>query len=216
MKRLVLILGFLFLGFFSNAQSSLPKNVSDSLWGIWNNSLLADTIRLQALQTYTVDGYLRTMPDSAYYLAQLQYDFANLKGVKRQMANAQNTQGVSWFLRSNSANALVCFQASLILWQELNEKKGIANSLVGIGNAYKDLGDYATAIDYYNESLKINEEIENKVGVAVALNNIGIIYKNLGDYTNAIIYYTQSLKIKEELKDKKGIATVSTPKNRNV
>ena len=85
MKRLVLILGFLFLGFFSNAQSSLPKNVSDSLWGIWNNSLLADTIRLQALQTYTVDGYLRTMPDSAYYLAQLQYDFANLKGVKWQM-----------------------------------------------------------------------------------------------------------------------------------
>jgi len=153
------------------------------------------------------DGYLFTQPDSAFYFAQLQYDFAHKKGKKKDMANALHTQGASFYLQGDYANAIAYYTQSLKIRKEIEDKQGIASSLNNIAMIYQKQGDHANAIAYYMQCLKIDEESGDKQSIATSLNNIGVIYRKQGDYTEAIEYYTQSLKIKEELGDEAGIAS---------
>ncbi|MBT6440739.1 MAG: tetratricopeptide repeat protein, partial [Flavobacteriales bacterium] len=186
--------------------SSLAQVNLDSLWNVWNDNTQPDTSRLKAMKEIAWDGYLFSQPDSAFYFAGLQYNFAESVNNKDQMAAALNTQGVSFYLRSDYANAIEHYTRSLKIREELGDKKGTAGSLNNIGVIYNILGDYVKAIDYYAKSLKIDEELGNKKGIAMSLNNIGSIYKVKGDFTKAIDSHARSLKIYEELGEKEGIA----------
>jgi hypothetical protein len=48
----------------------------DSLWNVWNDKTQADTMRLKAINDFARDGYLYSKPDSAFYFAQIEYEFA--------------------------------------------------------------------------------------------------------------------------------------------
>ncbi len=180
--------------------------IQDSLWSVWSDPNQPDTSRLNAIHRFAWDGYLFSQPDSAYYFAQLEYDYAKSKGLKKQIASALNTQGVSFWIRGKYDSALNYYTRSLTIREEIGDKKGIAYSLGNFGIIYKNQGDYARAIEYYTRSLSIEEEIGNKKGIAVNYNNIGNIYKIQGDYTMSINYYIRILTIIEEIGDKKGIA----------
>jgi tetratricopeptide (TPR) repeat protein len=202
-------LAALCLGWFcatTRAQSTLPKAVNDSLWAVWNNPHAADTSRLNAMLDIALGGYVNSQPDSAFYYAQLMYDLAERKGLKKPMASALNCQGRALVARGDLINALDRFTRSLKIQEELGNKAGIATSLNNIGNIYSAQGDHAQAIDYHTRSLTINEELDNKAGIARSLINIGVIYKQQGDHAQAIDYFTRSLKIKEVLGDKDGVA----------
>jgi serine phosphatase RsbU (regulator of sigma subunit) len=199
MKRFLLLV--LLLPTFSNAQANL-----DSLWGVWNDPSQPDTSRLKSMKDISWDSYLFTQPDSAFYFAQLQYDFAKEKKQKKYMADALNTQGTSFYIQGDYAQAIDYYTKSLKIREEIGNKIGIANSLNNIGLIYKEQGDYAKAINYNTKSLKIQEEIGNKKGIANSLNNIGLIYHYQVDYAQAIDYYTKSLQLQEEIGNKIGIA----------
>ena len=201
MKNLLFLLT-LFISFNGASQVNL-----DSLWGVWNDPTQSDTNRLKAIKMISWDGYLFNQPDSAYYFAQLQYDFAKEKGKKNFMAQALNTQGVSFYIKSEYKKAINLYLKSLKIKEEIGDKKSIAVSLMNIGVIYERQADYAKALDYYNQSLKIFEEIGNKQGIASSFNNFGVIYKYQGDYAKALDYHTQSLKIFEEIGDKSGITS---------
>lgn len=179
----------------------------DSLWIVWNDPNQQDTIRLEAIQNFAWDSYLFSQPDSAFYFAQLGYDFAKEKELKDQMAKILNIMGVSFYVQGNYANAIDYYTRSLNIWEDIGNKNGISSSLNNIGLVYDEQGDYASAIDYYTRSLFIYEEIGDKKGVSISLNNIGLIYYYQNDYVNAIDYHTRSLTIRKEIGDKKGIAS---------
>ena len=88
--RLIFITCFLFQ--FSVLKSQINF---DSLWSVWNDTTQSDKNRLKAIKTIAWDGYLFTQPDSAFYFAQLQYDFAQSVNHKLGMGMALNIQGVS-------------------------------------------------------------------------------------------------------------------------
>jgi class 3 adenylate cyclase/tetratricopeptide (TPR) repeat protein len=201
MRKLILIILISSLGYGLNAQTKL-----DSLWNIWNDNTQADTTRLKAIDDMAWDGYLFSQPDSAFYFAQMQYDLAEKSGLKKQMARALNTQGISSNIRGDYPKALDYFQRSLELYEEMGNKSGIAGSLGNIGTVYQNQGNILNALKYFQRSLKIREEIGDKKGIAGSLNNIGLIYRNQGDYPKALDYHQRGLKIKEEFGDKKGIA----------
>ncbi|MGE0568581.1 MAG: tetratricopeptide repeat protein [Bacteroidia bacterium] len=90
----------------------------------------------------------------------------------------------------------------------MGNKKGIANSLHGIGIIYRNRGNFDKALEYQIRSLEINEEIGYKEGIAKNLNSIGRVYEDQGDYTRALEYYQKSLKLQEDIGDKSG-ATLS-------
>ena len=78
----------------SNAQPSLPENVSDSLWGTWMDESQPDSTRLHAIHEFTSKGYLFSKPDSALYYAQMQHAFAQNAGIKTAQAEALSTHGL--------------------------------------------------------------------------------------------------------------------------
>ena len=180
----------------------------DSLRGVWDDETVPDSSRAQAMHDIIRAGYLYSNPDSAFYFAQMMYDFADEKGLKKEMADALGTQGASYYVRGDFSMAMEYYLGSLKIYEEIPDKKGMAKLLNNIGVIYSNRGDYPNALEYCLRSLRIKEEISDRSGMAGAMNNIGLIFMNQGDYPNALEYYQRSLKIKEEVSDRRGIAQI--------
>jgi tetratricopeptide (TPR) repeat protein/serine phosphatase RsbU (regulator of sigma subunit) len=207
--RNILVLLFLWLNiqsYCSLAQPSLPKLVADSLWKIWNNPNEIDSNRLNALRIIAFEGYVISKPDSAFYYANLHYNFALKKNMKKQMADALNIQGLALNIMGDNSKAITYLTNALSLRDQINDKKGSASSLGNIGNVYLQLGEFDKALDYYSRCLDICKEFDNKRWISACLGNLAVIYKNKSDYSKAMEYNLQSLAIEEELGNKQGIA----------
>ena len=178
----------------------------DSLWGVWNDQNQPVTNRLKAMHKIVVGGYLYSQPDSAFYFAQIAYDLAQATGNKKEMADALNIQGVSYWIRSNYKQALDYLDKSLNIKEEIGDKQGMAKSYNNIGMIYKNQGNYKQARAYYDKSLKMLKKMGDKSGMASSLGNIGVIYKNQGNYEQALEYYDKSLKMFKKMDDKSGMA----------
>ncbi len=119
---------------------------------------------------------------------------------------ALNNIGFTYKNQGDIAKALDYMGKSLKIQEDIDNKKGIANSFNNIGQIFDDQGDVVKALDYYERSLKMEEMIGNKKGIAASFGNIGFVYDNQGDLEKAMQYYTKGLKIYEELNDKSGIS----------
>ena len=199
-KGIIIVCSFLLL-------SAVKSQVNlDSLWMVWNDTSQADTSKLKAIHKIAWDGYLFSNPDSAFYFAQMHYDFAIKVGDKKNMAKALKTQGVSFHIKGNYDKALEYYEKSLKISEEIGDKKGMSSSYNNIGNIYKGQGNYEKALEYHENSLKIKEEKDDKKGMGTSYNNIGNIYSNQRNFEKALEYHEKSFKIKEEIGDKKGMA----------
>lgn len=203
-KHIVLIIITLFVSSVNIYSQDRIK--LDSLFSIWNDNKKADTVRLEAINQFIVNGYINTRPDSAVFFAQLQYDYALSKSNKRYMSNALNSMGLSFMTMGNHSGAIKSFSQSLKLEEDMGNKKGIGRCLTNMANIYYDQGDKVRTIEYIKRSLDIFEEIGFKKGIATSLDNLGTLSKDSGEYENAINYHLRSLAIDEERGDKWGIA----------
>jgi tetratricopeptide (TPR) repeat protein len=179
----------------------------DSLIQIWSNPDLHDTIRLNAIDVIATDAYLFSRPDSAFYFAQLEYDFARERGMLGHMADAANTQGVSFSIRGDYTCAIKHHSKSLKIEEEIGDENGIYSSIIEIGKVYYEQGDYNNATIHYIKGLKAAKGADNKKGIASTLNNLGIIYAEQDSFKKAIACFNESLKTKEDIGDKLGMAS---------
>ena len=124
-----------FMSFFSGIKAQVNL---DSLFGVWNDESKADTSRLKAIYKISWDGYLFSQPDSAFYYAEVMYDFALKVNNKKYISNALNIQGASFYIRSNYEKALEYYEKSLKINEEIGDKKGMGASLGNIGNIYQN------------------------------------------------------------------------------
>jgi tetratricopeptide (TPR) repeat protein len=102
--------------------------------------------------------------------------------------------------------ALFYSNSALKLAQQLDFKKGIANSYNYIGLAYYNQADYPKALDQYLKALKIDEKRKDKLGMSLRLGNIGSVYSAQNETQKALDYYLKALKIAEELGNKNHIS----------
>ena len=112
----------------------------DSLRLIWSDTTQLDSIRLQAIYKLSREGYLYSQPDSSFYYAQKQLEFAQSKGIDIYAASALNTQGASFWIKSDYDNALEYFQKSQTISEKIGDKKGRASSLNNLGMVYMSNG----------------------------------------------------------------------------
>lgn len=190
--------------------NSQAEKYFDSLWSVWHNPIQADSNRLNALYDIAWDGYLFSKPDSALILAQLEYDYATKKGLKKHQAQALGIMGVYYDNQGNYNKAIDFYKQALALKNEINDIRGVAASLTNIGGAYQIQGDYIKAIDYYTKSLINHELIKNTKAIAITLSNIGTVYATQKDYKKAMEYFEKSLKIRIEINDIRGMVSVYT------
>ncbi len=196
---------FTFLMYCMVIATAAQENRTDSLKRIWNDKTQPDTSRLQAISTFTYQGYLFSMPDSAYYYAQLEYDFAKSKGLKKYMATALNLQGISLAIRGNNPEALEFLQKGAAIQEEIGDKLGMIKSLSNIGSIHLNQGNYPKALEIQQKCLSINESLGDKRGIAQALFSIGNVYFQQHNTDKALEYYQKSLIIVNELDDKTGL-----------
>ena len=178
----------------------------DSLWGVWNDKSQPDTNRLEAMRKIAWDGYLFSQPDTAYHLAQQQYDFAEFASNKNYMASALNIQGISSGITGNYELALKRFIHACNLHESLNNKKSLAGIQGNLGLVYIKLGKHMEAIEIYGKCMKIQEELKDSSGLANSLDNLGIIYYEQGLNEQALSYYIRCLEIVKHLGKKRNMA----------
>jgi len=110
------------------------------------------------------------------------------------------------FLYINSDKMDDYARQALELSEEIDYKKGIAESYNNLSIFFGTKGIYNQAIDYVFKSLKIMEEENNRSGVAKCYNIIGIINYYLYNDEYSIEYFNKALEINIEINNKKRIA----------
>lgn len=193
---------------FSPALLPAQDN-ADSLWSVWNDAARPDTSRLKSMKTIIWEGYLYSQPDSAFELAQLQYDLARSTDDRKWMAEALNAQGVSFKVRGDFEEALKHFRQALDLRREVGDQKAIAASMNNIGVVHDIQGEFSTAQDWYRQSLEVSKQIGDKEEIANTLSNLGASAMDQGDNATAVANFEESLLIWEEMQDRGGIAQSS-------
>jgi tetratricopeptide (TPR) repeat protein len=161
----------------------IEAEADDNIWPGYNEQLLQLSVKNESVSTGTL---------AAIYI--------------KYHATALNNIGFLAEHKGDVSNALENYHKSLKLYENINDKLGIATSLSNIGTIYYDQNDINKALDYYYKSLQLREQINDKQGIAYSLQNIGVSYNTKGDKNKALEYYLKSLKIAEELQDKYGIA----------
>ena len=94
---------------------------------------------------------------------------------------------------------------SLEITRQLEDKKGISNSLNSLGILYKDQCKIDEAEKMYLESLEIKRQLGDKKGISLCLSNLAVLYFDYEKFSQAKEFFDESLRIRQELKDISGI-----------
>ena len=165
-------------------QSSL-----DSLYAIWEDESKADTIRLQAFNSYIGKGFIFSNPDTARILIEEQYSFAEDHQESYWMAVAQNSIGICHALRSEMDSAIFCYKKAVDLYVIARDSRGVAQTFNNIALTYQYRGDYDNAIFYHSNVYKVGQFIADTALMSASKVNLAGIYRDLGDNEQAMSEY---------------------------
>ena len=128
------------------------------------------------------------------------------KVFKKYKAFSLVNTGVTLKMQGKVSDALICFENSLKLQKEIENKEGIAYALGGIGATYQDLGKTDKALSYHLQAADMQKQIKDERGLTYTLIYIAQAYRDNGDLKKALDYYNESLNISERIGNKQGIA----------
>jgi predicted ATPase/transcriptional regulator with XRE-family HTH domain len=127
--------------------------------------------------------------------------------LKPAIAKALLGAGSLAWAQGDNAHAAERYTASLALYRELGDSKGIANTLNNLGVVVMEQGDFAQAAGLYEESLALRRKHNDAWGIANTLNNLGVLAIEQGDFSRAQPLYEESLHLRRQLGNPHGIAT---------
>ncbi len=110
-----------------------------------------------------------------------------------EMARAQASLG-------NAKDALSNFQEALQIRREIGDRRGLADTLIDLGNFHEDRDDRDEALKMYKEALQLEGDLGNEGLQAICLNNIGTVYSEKGQFEDSLAYYQQALQLREKSK----------------
>ncbi len=126
--------------------------------------------------------------------------------LKLQEARLLFNKGICGRATGNQDVTDECLPKSIEIFEALNNKPELCDSLEAKAMNIDASKDFRLAIETLMKSLKIREEIGNKQRLANTYNRIGVHTSNLGLNDEALDYYIKGLEIAEELKNKDLIA----------
>jgi CHAT domain-containing protein len=98
------------------------------------------------------------------------------------------------------------YEQALVIYRDIGNRTGEADTLNAIGNMQESLQDYRAALGYHEQALAIYRDIGNRTGEADTLNAIGNMQESLQDYRAALSYYEQALAIYRDIGNRTGEA----------
>lgn len=112
---------------------------------------------------------------------------------------------LAWYQGDYGA-ARAWFEESLPLFRELDDRKGIANTLSGLSLVANKMGDDVVARPLLEESLRLFREVADIRNVANSLCNLGVLDCTCGDSAAAQPRFDEALRLFTELRNNRGIS----------
>ncbi|HSI76117.1 MAG TPA: tetratricopeptide repeat protein [Lunatimonas sp.] len=103
--------------------------------------------------------------------------------------------GDEFFHRQNFDSALVYFEESGSIFEQVNYPIGKAYNLGNIGMVYANIGNADLAESNINEAIRILEELEDYYPISIYLIYMADIYMEKGDQFAALSYAQRSLEL---------------------
>ncbi len=88
---------------------------------------------------------------------------------------------------------------ALQISKDIGDKRGLANSYMGVGEGYEKFGDYTEAIKNKKLAFLLGEEIGNKELIKDAALSLSKSYKTARDFENALKYYEKHHQVENEI-----------------
>jgi tetratricopeptide (TPR) repeat protein len=123
-----------------------------------------------------------------------------------KQANLLYLRGKNLCLKDDPVPALTPLESANAIYQQNNNKYGLALCLRVIGIVNFKKGNKPRALEYYQESLVLNAELGNKLGMAECLRNISTIYQRRREFDKAIDYLQRSMELAQELNNQSLVA----------
>jgi predicted ATPase/DNA-binding SARP family transcriptional activator/Tfp pilus assembly protein PilF len=117
----------------------------------------------------------------------------------------QRSASLAW-RQGDYTSARAVLEESLSISRELDDPRGIAESLGALGYCVLCLGEVDAAGAYLSECLAISRQLGDQWGIAGALGNLGHIALDRGDHETARAFYEEGLAIRREMGNRHGIA----------
>ncbi len=190
--------------------SLLPAQPNrDSLWGVWHNQGLKDSIRLGALHNLSY-SYVNNNPDSARLLAQTLLAYVREKQSPHWQARAHSNIGLSYRMQSNFAKAVEHYETSIALLEKSGDKKFLATVYGNLADIYRLQSNFPKAIEYLTRCLNLAEAAGARQQVADAYIGIATLYYDdePGDIDKTLEYLEKALQEYKILNSQKGLALV--------
>ena len=200
MKRLLICIALIFsLPIFSQANL-------DSLYNVWQDKNIADTLRLRALSTLAENKSLEHA-DSLLIYAKHLYQFADQLDNINYKLMALRYQGRSFNAKGQYLQALELFTEQLNLATSAGVKEEVMQGHKNIGTIYNIQTQYEEAIAYYNKSEILAKELSDTLALATVKLVKAQSYNSMGNYDLALESIEKSIEYYKQIGDKNGLSS---------
>lgn len=146
---------------------------------------------------------LRTLSRAAMYSGNYEYSLSQAlealaifeeENLPELMGDVLYTIATNYTLLGNLSASLDTFMRHLEVAERIDNKEQYAMSLLGLGNLYAEMNDFASAQSYNEQSLVAFRELAGQeYWIALLLNNICYTYFQQGDYQGALAWGEEGL-----------------------
>ena len=190
MKKLTLLLLFLFGNIFSFANSQYN---TDSLWTVWENKSLSDIQRFDAMIELSWIEILHYRLDSAFILIEQLIEEARPKGYEKYESVYQFGLGYTEQKVGHYAESEEYFKNSIALAEEFGMPRIKNWSLMGLADTYFLQDKYDQSIAWYTRSANYADSINYLQLKALSVGNRGSTYNRMGELKKAVEDYFLAL-----------------------
>jgi predicted ATPase/DNA-binding SARP family transcriptional activator/Tfp pilus assembly protein PilF len=128
-------------------------------------------------------------------------------GRTQKRAQVQIGAGVLAHCQGDYSAARTLYKQSYEIFQEIQDRRGVARTLMNLGSLAKEQSEYSAARELYEESLAAWREIGDEQGAAATFGNLGIVAQHQGDYSTAREMYERCLEIRRRIGNGHPLAT---------
>jgi len=202
-KSLLLILLFIAIVAQQSFSQQLNRDI-DSLKKFLQTAA-DDTNKVNAFNALC-EEFIKTAPKKgAIASADSAIALARTINFKRGEARGYYFLGYSQSTLDDFSTALKNYQVAVKNFEEIGDKKGIAETDMLIGQLSGYRGNYPEALKIFLKALELDEEVGFKAGIADAYNKIGTVQRRQHNYAEALKNHQRALKIFNELGDIMGM-----------
>jgi tetratricopeptide (TPR) repeat protein len=133
-------------------------------------------------------------------------DYYRQQGELRGQGRVSNNMALISYNQGDYRQALKFHEVANRIFEELNERKYLINSMTNTGVVFLAVADYPRALEYFLGALSKTDSLD-RIESGYLNTNIGLVYKNLDQLDQAEKYYLKAIQIYEQEKHQIALAS---------